>query len=86
MGHIPGAINIPAEEFTEYYQQYADWLPVDLPLVVYCQGDPCDESRTVLTHLENFGHEDLILFAGGWVEWKNSEYRIQETEWGRAKD
>ena len=77
IGHIPGAINLPAEEFQQYYQDYAEWLPVDVPLVVYCQGDPCDESRTVLTYLKNFGHEDLILFPGGWLEWERG--RIQES-------
>ncbi|MFH1743089.1 MAG: rhodanese-like domain-containing protein [bacterium] len=70
LGHIPGAINIPAQEFSKYYQQYADWLPVDLPLVVYCQGDPCDESREALANLQAFGHKNLVLFPGGWLEWK----------------
>ena len=77
LGHIPGALNIPAETFLESYQEYTNWLPVDLPLIVYCQGDPCDESRTALTHLKNFGHENLLLLPGGWLEWKGAGFELE---------
>ncbi|HQO35755.1 MAG TPA: rhodanese-like domain-containing protein [bacterium] len=77
-GHIPAAINIPTKEFAEIYPQYSGFLPTEMPLIVYCQGDPCEESRDVLVHLRAFGHKDLVLFPGGWTEWQAAGYSVEK--------
>ncbi|HOE13213.1 MAG TPA: rhodanese-like domain-containing protein [bacterium] len=77
-GHIPGANNIPTKSFSETYPQYSGFLPTEMPLIVYCQGDPCDESRDLLVHLRAFGHKDLVLFPGGWTEWEAAGYPVEK--------
>jgi rhodanese-related sulfurtransferase len=68
-GHLPGAINLPAIAFGEYYAEYGDALPRDFPLAVYCQGGACDQSHEVLEHLEQLGFQHLLLYEAGWNEW-----------------
>lgn len=73
-GHIPNALNLPAEQFGEYFMQIGDSLPrEDLPLIVYCQGDPCDQSHEVLEHLKDLEFKNLLLYTGGWNEWSRYE-------------
>ncbi|MEW6238132.1 MAG: rhodanese-like domain-containing protein [Candidatus Omnitrophota bacterium] len=73
-GHLPGAVNIPASEFRKSFQEFADNLPRDIPLIVYCQGGECDQSHEVIQQLADLGFEKLLLFPGGWQEWEKEKF------------
>ncbi len=80
-GHIPMAINLPATEFSHYFEEIGDALPREgVQLIVYCQGGMCDESHEVLDLLENLGFKDLYLFPGGWLDWKGKGYPTETSE------
>jgi rhodanese-related sulfurtransferase len=65
-GHIPGAVNLPASRASQ-----AGALPgdPDRPVIVYCTGADCRDSRTVALALCAAGRRNVDVFAGGWDEW-----------------
>ncbi len=78
-GRLPGAINLPAHQFGEYFADIES-LPQDYPLIIYCQGSPCDESLDVLENLKILEFEELYLFPGGWMEWVNMGMTVELDE------
>lgn len=77
-GHIPGAINLPAIEFGTAFQEIGESLPREFPIVVYCQGDPCDESHMVLEHLKQYDFQSLYLYQDGWMEWEKQALPVEQ--------
>ncbi len=80
MGHLPGAVNLPAKEFGEVFATIGDSLPQDFPLVVYCHGGNCSESHEVLEYLEELEFHPLFIFSSGWEEWEANGLPIEKTE------
>lgn len=73
-GHIEGAVNIPASRFGEYFEMNGEALPREgIPLIVYCQGDPCEQSHIVLDNMKMMGFENLHIYLGGWNDWKQQQ-------------
>lgn len=73
LGHLPGAVNLPAADFETAFLAIGESLPRDFPLIVYCQGGPCAESHDVLDYLSQYDFQDLFLYPGGWLEWKQRD-------------
>lgn len=76
-GHLPGALNLPDTTFAQTFTELGDSLPREVPLIVYCQGGPCDQSHHVLEDLSRFDFQNLILYPGGWNEWKQKGYPVE---------
>ncbi len=79
-GRLPGAINLPAHQFGEYFAEIGESLPRDYPLIIYCQGSPCDESLDVLENLKLLEFEKLYLYPGGWQEWTNKGLMVESDQ------
>lgn len=79
-GHIPSAVNLPAARFGDVFASVGETLPRDFPLIVYCQGDPCDESLDVLEHLQVLEFLDLSIYRGGWQEWEIKGLPVESGE------
>jgi rhodanese-related sulfurtransferase len=80
-GHIPGAVSLDARRFEERLSSFLALVPLDAPLVVYCDGQGCGSSREVAELLREAGYRNIRLFQGGWEEWVRSGYP-RETEAG----
>lgn len=78
-GHIPGAVSLDARRFEERLSSFLALVPLDAPLVVYCDGEGCGSSREVAELLKEAGYRNIRLFQGGWEEWLRSGYP-RETE------
>ncbi|MEI6032659.1 MAG: rhodanese-like domain-containing protein [Verrucomicrobiae bacterium] len=65
-GHIPGATNFPASRIRAPHR-----LPEDkeAPLIVYCSGADCSDSRIVAKSLAAAGYRRVAVFSGGWDAW-----------------
>lgn len=81
--HIVGALSLPYDAFEERYPEVAVQLPVDLQLITYCDGVACEESAELALLLAQLGHINVVIFLGGWPEWKNAGYPVTSHAGGR---
>jgi len=70
-GHVPGAINLARDDFAHDYRHLAGILQTahDKPIIVYCSGGDCHDSRLVANALLSLGFNDVSVFTGGWEAW-----------------
>ncbi|MFB3788349.1 MAG: rhodanese-like domain-containing protein [bacterium] len=80
LGHLPGAINLPVTDFDAVYGEIGESLPRDYPIIVYCQGGPCEESHQLLDLLSLREFQDLYLYPGGWLEWKERGLPVETSD------
>ncbi|WP_312717370.1 MULTISPECIES: metalloregulator ArsR/SmtB family transcription factor [Stenotrophomonas] len=71
LGHLPGALNIPATELRERM----DELPRDVHIVAYCRGPYCVLSSAAVTQLREAGLTAQRL-AAGYPEWKAAGLQV----------
>ena len=71
-GHLPGALNIPAEEL----QQRLRELPSDRTIVAYCRGPFCALSHEAVELLREKGLS-AVRFEEGYPEWKAAGMPVQ---------
>jgi len=72
LGHLPGAINIPAEEL----EGRLDELPRNAEIVAYCRGPYCVLSTEAVAELRAHGWQASRLGAG-FPEWKAAGLRVE---------
>lgn len=71
-GHVPGAFGLPvwedglAEKITRLG---AVTMGTDLPLVVYCAGGDCEDSKLLAQKLWIAGYRNLRIYTGGFPDW-----------------
>src|ERR1700689_5011985 len=70
-GHVPGALNLARDDFAHDYRHLDSVLKdaQDKPIIVYCGGGDCHDSRLVANALVTLGYGDVSVFTGGWQEW-----------------
>lgn len=70
-GHIPGALSLSRDEFARDYLHLRSTLDrsKDSPIVVYCSGGECHDSRLVASALLSLGFTQVKIFTGGWSAW-----------------
>jgi rhodanese-related sulfurtransferase len=79
MGHIPGAMSFPRED----YERGASLVPLaafqNKPLVIYCSGHDCPDSSILAAHLQKKGFTQISLFNGGFPAWKEAQLPVETT-------
>ena len=70
-GHVPGALNLARDDFAHDYRRLAGVLQAahDKPIIVYCSGGDCHDSRLVANALLSLGFSQVSVFTGGWDAW-----------------
>lgn len=70
-GHVPGALNLARDDFAHDYRNLAGLLQAahDKPILVYCSGGDCHDSRLVANALLSLGFSNVSIFTGGWNAW-----------------
>lgn len=76
-GHIRGAINIPYYSFEEFKFLLKN-IAKDKPVVTYCGGTDCDLSIILGNQLFKLGYKQVYIFFGGWNQWKENNYPVEE--------
>jgi len=74
LGHVPGALALPRDNFETFYRQHQSILESDKTqaLVIYCSGGSCEDSDLIESALRKLGYTRISIFQGGWSEWKNA--------------
>jgi len=75
LGHIPGALSLPRNDFENGYAVLRKVLEVDKnqAIVVYCSEDDCDDSELAAQALRRLGYTNVRLFKGGWAAWVDKD-------------
>lgn len=70
-GHVPGALNLARDDFAHDYRRLSKGLKAatDKPIIVYCSGGDCHDSRLVANALLSLGFSNVSVFTGGWEAW-----------------
>ena len=76
-GHIPRAINLPRERILQA-RTIRELESKARPLIVYCSGDDCEDSKIVAKGLLVMGHEKVSVYEGGWEEWSASGSPVEK--------
>ncbi|HUA32055.1 MAG TPA: rhodanese-like domain-containing protein [Candidatus Binataceae bacterium] len=73
-GHIPGALSLPRDDFPSSYKALRPTLDQhrDQPIVVYCSGGDCHDSRLVAGALLSLGYSQVQVFTDGWQGWTDN--------------
>lgn len=68
VGHIPGAINLPAKQFDELAPRL---LPADKNKLIlfYCDGIECKLSHMAADDAEDLGYTNIRVYAEGFPDW-----------------
>ena len=65
--HLPGAINIPAEQVQN---RALELIPnKDIELIIYCAGATCPASRQTADELTAMGYANVRHYVGGKEDW-----------------
>jgi 3-mercaptopyruvate sulfurtransferase SseA len=81
LGHVPRALSFPRDDFENAYQKNRVELEADksAPIVIYCSGKSCEDSKLVRSALVALGHTQVGIFSGGWAEWSGAGLTVQTT-------
>ena len=73
-GHIPTAMPLPPDEYARATELVPD---KDKPIVVYCTGVTCPNSRQAAAFLAMRGYANVSVFAGGKEDWTEAGLRLE---------
>lgn len=68
--HIPDAISLNFENWTEQFPKFLDGYSPGQRVVVYCSATSCQLSREIATKLRASGVKDAYFLEGGWEVWR----------------
>ncbi|MRR57257.1 MAG: rhodanese-like domain-containing protein [Deltaproteobacteria bacterium] len=71
-GHVKGAFSFPVGEFDAKLAEFRGKVAKDAILVIYCNGFGCHDSKLLGEKLVERGYNQILLFEGGFPEWKDA--------------
>jgi rhodanese-related sulfurtransferase len=78
-GHIPGAINLPADEVIADPERLDAVDSGGRPIICYCGGGSCEVSIHLAEALVyQSGKKRVLVFMGGWPEWEAAGYPVEK--------
>ncbi len=80
LGHIPGAINLPDDDFNAFYPKVVSRLREAHLIIVYCSGGSCGTSEALALKLLKKGFRDnrVVVFSGGLPGWMEAKLPIEK--------
>lgn len=78
-GHIPGAINVYANEFEPHIPDLLHY-PMDTLVVAYCGGGLCELSHDLADQLTKLGFKRVVVYTGGTTDWTAKNLPFTEGE------
>jgi rhodanese-related sulfurtransferase len=66
-GTLPAAVHIPRGYLESQIEQRVP--DRDVPVVVYCASDTCQNSHVAAKALRDLGYQDVRVYVGGKADW-----------------
>ncbi len=79
LGHIPNSLNLPYEEFEDYFPLVKEKLFSYNDLIIYCDGSECETSLYLARILQDEGYENIRVFFGGFFEWRKAGLPVEKS-------
>ncbi len=79
-GHIPGAYLLSFYHINDYYPDLKDQLTESQVILVYCGNVNCEDSEFLANELFNSGHDKILVYKGGFQEWKSNKLPVKKGE------
>jgi rhodanese-related sulfurtransferase len=73
VGHIPGSLNLPLEDFNNVYEILKPKIEEASTIVVYCARPSCTDSEKLETKLKNLGHKNIKIYKDGYEAWRENQ-------------
>lgn len=82
LGHVPGALSLPRDDFETSYLKLRGLLEKNKSqaIVLYCSSSSCEDSALVLKALTKLGYTNIAVFHGGWSEWTQAGLKEENTQ------
>ena len=79
-GHIPLAFSIMPVQFVPGGVPPAavEMMDPEQPVLIYCQGGQCDDSKNVGIKLRELGFKRLHIFDDGYPAWVDAGYEVEK--------
>ncbi len=76
--HIPGAINLPRGNTSEYFTAIQTTIKPDTKLVVYCSSKDCEDSSVIANFLKNNEYTSIYLYEDGIIAWDMHNFPLEQ--------
>ena len=76
--HIPGALNLPPDNYEERFLDAMEAIEGAGKIVVVCSGIECADSIQVAERLLEAVEEPIYVVEDGWRAWKEAGYPVEE--------
>lgn len=67
--HIDGAISLPYNDFSVAFQELDPPLTVEMPLIIYGEGEEDSSVSQIAEELTRLGFQDVTVLLDGWYGW-----------------
>jgi len=76
-GHIQGALNLPAQNFDEFYPGLLPEITPDSLIITYCDGETCELSKDLAFALSAKGYSHVRVLVNGWSSWRDATLPVE---------
>ncbi len=76
-GHITGAISLPWEAVDSRFADIGAEIPVDKPIITYCDGANCSLSEHLAKFLREMGFAHVRVLKNGWSLWQRQQLPVE---------
>ena len=80
--HLPGAVNLPINDFDKSYEVVRGKLRPDQRIVVYCSSLSCPDSGKLKARLDKLGYTRVEVFKGGLAAWWKAGLPVEKSAQG----
>jgi rhodanese-related sulfurtransferase len=77
VGHIPGAWNLPEDDFDRDFPALRRRLEGARTIIVYCDSARCARSLRVAIRLRTEGLAQAQIYPDGWNEWTDRRMPVE---------
>jgi rhodanese-related sulfurtransferase len=79
-GHVPGAVNLPVDEFEAWYRRVRGHVQGASRLICYCDSISCDEGARLSALLARAEHDHVLLMFEGLEGWQQAGCPVESVQ------